>query len=103
MKNLLSVTLALALLLGSLIAPSIGQANSANDCLLDWFEAMKTYLQAIDAGQAAGLLSTQDIKELENFRKGRGGIPLQQALFKNWETIVDFEKRAHEYINEENR
>ncbi len=77
--------------------------NVSTSELLDWFEAMKAYLQAIDTGQAAGLLSADEIKALENFRKGRGGIPLQQALFKNWETIIDFEKRAHEFINEENR
>ena len=43
------------------------------------------------------------VEEIRNFRAGKGGIPLKQALFKNWETIIDFDNRAQEYIHEQAR
>lgn len=71
--------------------------NVSTSELLDWFEALKNYYKLIDEGHADELHIKHFVNELEEFRDGRGGIPLKQALFKNWETIIDFEKRKNEY------
>lgn len=74
--------------------------NVSTSELLDWFEALKNYYTLIDEGHADESHIKHFVNELEEFRDGKGGIPLKQALFKNWETIVDFEKRKNEYRNQ---
>lgn len=73
--------------------------NVSTSELLDWFQALKTYYTLIDEGHAEELHIKHFVNELEEFRDGKGGIPLKQALFKNWETIIDFDKRRKEYEN----
>lgn len=76
--------------------------NVSTSELLDWFEALKNYYALIDSGSENEPHIKPFVNELQEFRDGRGGIPLQQALFKNWETIIDFEKRKDEYLHQDN-
>lgn len=76
--------------------------NVSTSELLDWFEALKNYYALLDSGAEDEPHFKPFVNELLEFRDGKGGIPLQQALFKNWETIIDFEKRKDEYLDQDN-
>jgi len=76
---------------------SVGKNVSTSE-LLDWFEAIKHYHQITEKGTIN--LEEEDnadlknlITELKNLGSGVEAIPFQQVLFKNWNTLIHFEKQ----------
>lgn len=72
--------------------------NVSTSELLDWFEALKKYSEALDNDIKAPYLESVR-EEIEKFRRGEGGLPLYNALFKNWETLADFKRNESEYLS----
>ncbi|HHH50699.1 MAG TPA: MoxR family ATPase [Saprospiraceae bacterium] len=74
---------------------SVGKNVSTSE-LLDWFEAIKHYhqiksdAQDLDADENKYLKDL--IAELDKLGKDTTQIPFRQLLFKNWNTIVNFQK-----------
>jgi len=71
---------------------SVGKNVSTSE-LLDWFEAIKHYHDLNEKGgndEVKNLLA-----ELESLKeeKNLAAIPFQQVLFKNWNTLIHFEKQ----------
>jgi MoxR-like ATPase len=71
--------------------------NVSTSELLDWYRALKEYADEIDGGSTGAYLEPVR-EELERFRKGEGGLPLYHALFKNWETLADFQNNQSRYL-----
>jgi MoxR-like ATPase len=78
----------------------IGEKNVSTSELLDWFEAIKFYSENSTATDSA----TQDlVKELELLDKDAlAGIPFHQALFKNWNSLMYFEKKHKKLAKKDN-
>lgn len=78
---------------------SVGKNISTSE-LLDWFEALKHYHQIksnLENGEQEDHPHLKElVQELENLGKGTASIPYRQLLFKNWNTIVNFQKKSND-------
>lgn len=76
----------------------IGEKNVSTSELLDWYEAIKFYSE----NQTNQNQTTIDlIEELSKLGKDIHEIPFQQALFKNWNSLMHFKKKAQQSNSEE--
>ena len=74
---------------------SVGKNVSTSE-LLDWFEAIKHYHQiksgTTDFDKEENKYLKELIAELDKLGKDTTEIPFRQLLFKNWNTIINFQK-----------
>ncbi len=68
----------------------IGEKNVSTSELLDWYEAIKYY----NENKSKDKLSEELLGELKKVGKGVDEIPFQQVLFKNWNSLIHFKKKA---------
>mgnify|MGYP001796348789 FL=1 len=73
---------------------SVGKNVSTSE-LIDWFTALKYYDQlrqeAAATGQPADPQLRSIIQDLDKLGGGAQEIPFPQTLFKNWNTLINFE------------